>query len=156
MPKPSRKCILIVYTHHVYKTCTLFSVDYSRGCTTSSEFYFHGFSKGLGYSRLAVSQSHHKSTLTRSSFLLCVASPRQHFGEHRNIMFSFYMHHWPLQGPFFGATSSRNFSNNHSVQQACILHVYPWSLLWHHSGKWCCDARAVVDVTESCVLTSFC
>lgn len=77
-----KECLLIVYTHHVYKTCTLFLVDSSRGCTTSSAFHFHRFSKGLGYSKLAVSQSNHKSTTTRSSLLLCVASPQQHFGEH--------------------------------------------------------------------------
>lgn len=77
-----KDCLLIVYAHHVYKTCTLFLIDSSRGCTTSSVFRFHRFSKGLGYSKLAVSQNNHKSTMTRSSLLLCVASPRQHFGEH--------------------------------------------------------------------------
>lgn len=34
------------------------------------------------------------------------------------------------------------------MQKAYILHVYPWSLLWHNSGKRCCDAKAVIDVTE--------
>lgn len=80
-----KECLLIVYAHHVYKTCTLFLVDSPRGSTTSSAFHFHRFSKGLGYSKLAVSQSNRKSITTRSS-LLCVASPRQRFGEHNVIL----------------------------------------------------------------------
>lgn len=81
-----RECLLLVYTHHVYNTRTLVSVDSSRGRTASSALHFHGFSEGLGHSELAVSQGNHNSTTTRRSFLLCGASPQQRFGEH-NVFF---------------------------------------------------------------------
>lgn len=70
-----KECLLIVYAHYVYKTCTLFLVDSSRGSTTSSAFHFQRFSTGVGYSKLAVGQSNHQSTMTRSSLLLCVSCP---------------------------------------------------------------------------------
>lgn len=139
-----KECLLIVYTHHVYKTCTLFLVDSSRGSTTSSAFHFHRFSKGLGYSKLAVSQSNHKSTMTRSSLLLCVASPRQHFVEHN--VFILYA---PLDsaGSFLWCYDLKEFFL-HSMQKVYILHVYPWSLLWRHSGKWCCDASLACKIQD--------
>lgn len=74
--------LLTVSTHHVYKTCLLFLAGSLRGCATSSAFHFRRFSKGLGYSELAMSLRNHKSTMTRSSLVLCPASPRQHFEEH--------------------------------------------------------------------------
>lgn len=74
--------LLIVHAHRVYKTWALFAVGSLRGGTASSAFRFHRFSEGLGYSVLALSQSNRKSTVTRGSLLLSVASSRQHFGEH--------------------------------------------------------------------------
>lgn len=71
---------------HTMCIIPLFSVDSSGGPAASSVFHVHGFSKGLGCSKLAVSQSNHNSTMTKSSFLLCGASPQERFGDHNVLI----------------------------------------------------------------------
>lgn len=71
---------------HTMCIIPLFSVDSSGGPAASSVFHVHGFSKGLGCSKLAVSQSNCNSTMTRSSFLLCGAFPQERFGDHNVLI----------------------------------------------------------------------
>lgn len=99
-----KESLLTVYIHHVYNACTLFLLDSSRGCTTSSAFHFHRFSKGWGIPGWLWA----KATINQPWQEVPFSALLPHDSILGSIMFSFSVHHWALQGPFFGIMVSRN------------------------------------------------